>query len=78
MFPYYVIRSTEIVVGTLVVYWNSLFCSQCYVCEEQMVPPTWTIREDDRNEMFIRRHIDIPAESRCCKGYTVDDHLTRD
>jgi hypothetical protein len=45
---------------------------------KQMVPPTWTVREDDRNEMFIRRHIDIPPESRCCKGHTVDDHLTRE
>jgi hypothetical protein len=28
--------------------------------------------------MFIRRHIDIPTESRCCKGHTLDDHLMRE
>ncbi len=34
-----------------------------------MIPPTWTIREEDRNEMFIQRHIDMPAESRCWNGH---------
>ncbi len=43
-----------------------------------MVPPTWTIQEDDRNEMFIRRHIDITRESRCCQDHTADDHLKRE
>ena len=43
-----------------------------------MTPPTWTIRKDDRNELFIRRHMDIPARSRCCKSHTVNDHLSRE
>lgn len=34
-----------------------------------------TIREEDRTEMFIRRHIDIPAGSRCCESHTVDKRL---
>lgn len=37
-----------------------------------------TIREEDRNEMFIRRHIDIPAGSRCCEIHTVDKRLLRE
>ena len=54
------------------------FCSKCCVCRAQMTPPTWTIREDYPNELFIRRHIDIPAGFRCFKGHTVDDHLSRE
>ncbi|CAF4519829.1 unnamed protein product [Rotaria sp. Silwood2] len=49
--------------------------SQCCVCKEQMMPPTVTIREEDRNELFIRRHIEIPSGSRCCKKHTVDKRL---
>ncbi|CAF3921151.1 unnamed protein product [Rotaria magnacalcarata] len=49
--------------------------SQCCVCKKQIVPSTVTIREADRTELFIRRHIDIPAGSRCCKLHTVDKRL---
>lgn len=40
-----------------------------------MVSPTWTIRESDRNEMLLRRHIHIIPESRCCEEHKTDDHL---
>jgi hypothetical protein len=43
-----------------------------------MVPPTWTIREDDRNEMFMRRHIEIPVRSQCCDAHIKDGHLSRE
>ena len=56
----------------------SLFCSKCCGCRAQMIPPTRTIREDDSNELLIRRHIDIPAGSRYCRRHTVDDHLLRE
>ncbi|CAF3348941.1 unnamed protein product [Rotaria socialis] len=43
--------------------------------KEQIVPPTVTIREADLTELFIRRHIEIPAGSRCCKLHPVDKRL---
>jgi hypothetical protein len=35
-----------------------------------------TIREEDRTEMFLQRHIDIPTGSRCCESHTFDKRLT--
>ena len=52
------------------------FCSQCCVCKIQMVPPTKIIGEDDRSEMFLRRHIDIPKGSRCCASHMIDNRLS--
>ncbi|CAF3365146.1 unnamed protein product [Rotaria socialis] len=49
--------------------------SQCCVCKKQIVPPTVTILEADRTELFIRRHIEIPAGSRCCTLHTVGKRL---
>ncbi|CAF4512848.1 unnamed protein product [Rotaria socialis] len=43
--------------------------------KKQIVPTTVTIREADRTELFIRRHIEMPAGSRCCKLHTVDKRL---
>lgn len=43
-----------------------------------MVPPTKTITEEDREAMFIRRHIDIPIDSRCCAYHMVDNRLTHE
>ena len=37
-----------------------------------------TIREEDRSEMLIRRHIDIPTGSRCCAAHTVNKRLSRE
>ncbi|CAF3462720.1 unnamed protein product [Rotaria socialis] len=48
---------------------------QCCVCKKQIVPPTVTICEADRTELFIRRHIEIPAGSRGCKLHTADKRL---
>ena len=53
-----------------------LFYSQCCVCRGLIVPPAVTIREQDRIEIFIRRQIEIPVGSRCCKIHTVDKHLS--
>ena len=56
-----------------------LFYSQCCVCRGcrgLIVPPAVTIREQDRTEIFIRRQIEIPVGSRCCKIHTVDKHLS--
>ena len=39
------------------------------------MPPAVTIRKEDRTEMFIRRHIEIPAGSRCCKKHTIHERL---
>jgi hypothetical protein len=41
-----------------------------------MVPPTKVIGEDDRSEMFLRRHIDIPTGSRCCASHMIDNRLS--
>ncbi|CAF3326301.1 unnamed protein product [Rotaria sp. Silwood2] len=49
--------------------------SQCCVCKEQIVPPVVTIREEDRTDRFIRRHIEIPTGSLCCKIHTVHKRL---
>lgn len=54
------------------------FYSQCCVCKEKIVPPAVTIREEDREEMFIRRHIEIPPGSRCCTKHTIDKRLLPD
>ena len=34
-----------------------------------------TIREEDRKEMFVRRHIEIASGSRCCEVHTVNKRL---
>jgi hypothetical protein len=49
--------------------------SQCCICKVRMVPPTVTIRAEDRQEMFLRRHIIIPTGSRCCESHLVNGHL---
>ena len=43
-----------------------------------MVPSTKTTHEEDRNKMFIRRHISIPVGSRCCHDHIVDDRLSHE
>ena len=53
-----------------------LFCRQCCVCKVHMVPPTKIIGEDDRSEMFLRRHINIPIGSRCCASHMIANQLS--
>jgi len=48
------------------------------VCRVQLVPPTITIKEEDRNDMLIRRNIIIPKGSRCCEGHTTNGYLSRE
>ena len=57
------------------------FCfdlSQCCVCRIQLVPPTVAIKIEDRNKILIRRNIDIPKGSRCCKDHTSKGYLLHD
>ncbi|CAF1314932.1 unnamed protein product [Rotaria magnacalcarata] len=49
--------------------------SQCCVCRIQMVPPTVTIKREDRANICIRRNIFIPKGSRCCKIHTSMGYL---
>ena len=51
------------------------FYSQSCVSKEQIVPLAVTIREENRNEMFIRHHIEIPARSSCCKIHTAPERI---
>ncbi|CAF5166517.1 unnamed protein product, partial [Rotaria magnacalcarata] len=44
----------------------------------QMVPPTVTIKKEDRSNIFIRRNIFIPKGSRCCKIHTSNGYLLRE
>ena len=39
------------------------------------MPSMVTVREEDRREMFIRRHIEISSGFRCCEAHTVNKHL---
>ena len=34
-----------------------------------------TICEEDRKEMFLRRHVEIPSGSRCCEVHTINNRL---
>ncbi len=62
-----------------------LFClnkilhfSQCYVCRVQLTPPTVTVKEEDRDNIFVKRNIVIPKDSRCCAMHTVNGFLSRE
>jgi hypothetical protein len=48
------------------------------VCRIPLVPPTVTVKEEDRNNMLIRRNIDIPKGSRCCEEHTLNGYLKRE
>ena len=40
-----------------------------------MVPPAVNIKEEDRNNMLIRRNISIPKGSCCCEKHTLNGYL---
>ncbi|CAF3409633.1 unnamed protein product [Rotaria socialis] len=44
----------------------------------KMVPPTVTIKKEDRSNIFIRRNIFFPKGSRCCKIHTSNGYLLRE
>ncbi|CAF4172209.1 unnamed protein product [Rotaria sp. Silwood2] len=52
--------------------------SQCCVCRIPLVSPTITIKKEDRNNILIRRNVDIPKGSRCCKDHTSNGYLSRE
>jgi hypothetical protein len=48
------------------------------VCRIQLVPPTVTVKKEDRNDMLIRCNIVIPKGSRCCEQHTLNGYLKRE
>ncbi|CAF3514075.1 unnamed protein product [Rotaria socialis] len=49
--------------------------SQCCVSRIKLVPPTVTIKKEDRSNIFIRRNMFFPKGSRCCKIHTSNGYL---
>ena len=51
---------------------------QCCVCHFQLVQSIVAIKIEDRSKILIRRNIDIPKGSRCCKDHTSKGCLLHD